>query len=485
MLPVILPTDVVAWCLLALIVWAVRRVRRTPELARRWRAVFARPAATAAATVLAVFLATALADSVHWRAALPAAPDAPADAPAAWSPEVKSLLDAAILKGLGAAGPERSYSRPFATREFDRTTVMTDAGPVRDFQPLRSAGRLPPWRTRAVEIARLTLLACIAGGVPAVLGWILAGALLGRARGTGFAGGMRALANRDGSWPWRPAAIVLTVFWLLGVWLALVWPNWHVLGTDAVGGDVLYEAMKSIRTAVVIGSLATLATLPFAIALGIAAGYFRGWVDDVIQYVYTTISSIPGVLLIAASMLMIQVFLDKNPGLYQTSLERADLRLMILAVIIGMTGWATLARLLRAETMKLATLDFVTAARGMGVSPFAIMRRHVLPNVMHVVLIVTVLDFSGIVLYEAVLSYVGVGVDPVMHSFGTMINAARSELARSPMIWWNLAASFTFLLALVLSANVFAGAVRDAFDPRAKRVRAAAADQAAGTDKEE
>ena len=104
---------------------------------------------------------------------------------------------------------------------------------------------------------------------------------------------------------------------------------------------------------------------------------------------------------------------------------------------------------------------------------------------MHVVLIVTVLDFSGIVLYEAVLSYVGVGVDPVMHSFGTMINAARSELARSPMIWWSLAASFTFLLALVLSANVFAGAVRDAFDPRAKRVRAAAADQAAGTDKEE
>ena len=135
--------------------------------------------------------------------------------------------------------------------------------------------------------------------------------------------------------------------------------------------------------------------------------------------------------------------------------------------------------------MKLATLDFVTAARGMGVSPFAIMRRHVLPNVMHVVLIVTVLDFSGIVLYEAVLSYVGVGVDPVMHSFGTMINAARSELARSPMIWWSLAASFTFLLALVLSANVFAGAVRDAFDPRAKRVRASAADQAAGTDKEE
>ena len=115
-----------------------------------------------------------------------------------------------------------------------------------------------------------------------------------------------------------------------------------------------------------IGSLATLATLPFALTLGIAAGYFRGWVDDVIQYVYTTISSIPSVLLIAASVLMVQVFLDKHPELYQTSLERADLRLMLLAVIIGMTGWATLARLLRAETMKLSTLDFVSAAKALG-----------------------------------------------------------------------------------------------------------------------
>ena len=147
-------------------------------------------------------------------------------------------------------------------------------------------------------------------------------------------------------------------------------------------------------------------------------------------------------------------------------LPRGRLRAALLAVIIGMTGWATLARLLRAETMKVSTLDFVTAARALGVSHATIMRRHVLPNVLHIVLIVTVLDFSGIVLYEAVLSYVGVGVDPSMHSFGTMINAARSELSRSPMVWWNLAASFLFLLAIVLPANLFAAAVRDAFDPR-------------------
>lgn len=468
MLPVFLPTDFVAWGLFVLLILAVRHVRRSPELARRWRMVFARPSAAASAAVLAIFLLTALMDSIHWRDALPPADASDAaSAVQAYSPEVKSLLDVVILERLKAAGDERSYSMPFALREFDKTTVFKDGHAVRDFQPLKNAGKLFGHRTRTFELVKGTLIAAIAGGVTAFLAWIFTALTIARRRNATFTQTLMVMRNRDGRFPWRPAMLVFTVAWLLMVWLILIWPNWHVFGTDAVGNDVLYEAVKSVRTAVVIGSLATLATLPFALTLGIAAGYFRGWVDDVIQYVYTTISSIPSVLLIAASVLMVQVFLDKHPELYQTSLERADLRLMLLAVIIGMTGWATLARLLRAETMKLSTLDFVSAAKALGVKPFAVMRRHILPNVMHIVLIVTVLDFSGIVLYEAVLSYVGVGVDPTMHSFGTMINSARSELSRSPMIWWNLLASFLFLVTLVLSANIFASAVRDAFDPRA------------------
>jgi peptide/nickel transport system permease protein len=87
---------------------------------------------------------------------------------------------------------------------------------------------------------------------------------------------------------------------------------------------------------------------------------------------------------------------------------------------------------------------------------------------MHIVLITTVMDFSGLVLAEAVLSYVGVGVDPSMISFGTMINAARLEMAREPMVWWALLAAFSFMFALVLSANLFADAVQNAFDPRVR-----------------
>jgi peptide/nickel transport system permease protein len=99
------------------------------------------------------------------------------------------------------------------------------------------------------------------------------------------------------------------------------------------------------------------------------------------------------------------------------------------------------------------------------------MRRHILPNVMHVVLIVAVLDFSSLVLYEAVLSYVGVGVDPTTNSFGTMINSARTELSRDPTVWWNLLAAFAFMVTFVLSMQLFAAAVREAFDPRARAFR--------------
>ena len=242
--------------------------------------------------------------------------------------------------------------------------------------------------------------------------------------------------------------------------------GYHVLGTDKVGQDVLYQSLKSIRTGLVIGTLTTLVTLPLAIILGLLAGYFRGWVDDVIQYIYTTLNSIPWVLLVAAAVLIVQVFIEQHESDFSSVTERADVRLLALCVIIGLTGWTGLARLLRAETLKLRELDYVTAARAFGVSNLKILTRHILPNVQHLILISVVMDFSGLVLAEAILSYVGVGVDPAMNSWGNMINAARLELAREPVVWWPLAAAFCFMFALVLAANLFADVVRDAFDPR-------------------
>ena len=431
---VFLWTDAVLWLLVLGLIGYVVYVLRTEELARKWRKVLNNKTAVAAAAVLSVFFAAALTDSVHYRRALPAADGA---AVAAWDTK---------------------------TVDFDKTTVVTEDGPKRVHAKLKGAGAGVNEDKPLQSLFRKIEMGVMTGAVGVLTTWLLIGAVAACVRREGFGRAMIAVTARSN--PWRPAILVWLLAIFLGCVLVFVWPVWHPFGTDATGNDVLYGAVKSIRTAFAIGLLATFSTLPFAVTLGIAAGYFKGKVDDVIQYVYTTISSIPSVLLIAASVLMIQVFIDKHPEMYATGLERADVRLFLLAVIIGLTSWAGLARLLRAETMKVSAMDFVTAAKAFGVSSTRIMARHVFPNVAHIVLIVAVLDFSGIVLYEAVLSYVGVGVDPVTDSFGSMINAAASEMSRSPVIWWNLAASFVFMVTLVLSANLFASGVRDAFDPR-------------------
>ena len=111
-------------------------------------------------------------------------------------------------------------------------------------------------------------------------------------------------------------------------------------------------------------------------------------------------------------------------------------------------------------------MEYVQAARALGVKKGMILFRHILPNVMHIVLISVVLDFSSLVLAEAVLSYINIGVDSTTYSWGNMINGARLEMAREPIVWWSLSAAFLFMFTLVLAANLFADTVQDAFDPR-------------------
>jgi len=470
---VVLWTDAALFAIVAGVLCYVWRVRHNATLRATWAQVARSKAAMCAAVVLAAFVAVALLDSLHYRPRLPPAPglaDAAA-ADAAYAPTVKSALDALLVSG-ALEHPEKTYSAPLATRQFSKETVLIDGVPVRDFPRLRFGGaHLADEADWPMDVFKRLLFG------------LSLGVLLALATGTLWAAWrLRELKvhgrDIDPLLPWRP-------MWL--TWLALCLAGgaalglaggdaggYHPLGTDRVGRDVLWQAIKSIRTAIVIGSLTTLAMLPPALGFGIAAGYFKGRVDDAIQYLYTTLTSIPGVLLIAACVLMMQVYLNTHPELFPTSAQRADLRLFLLCLILGLTGWAGLCRLLRAESLKLRELEYVAAARAFGVSHWGIMRRHLLPNLMHVVLITAVLEFSGLVLYEAVLSYLGIGVDPSMASFGSMIDMARLEMSRDPMVWWNLATAFTFMLALVLSANIFADAVRDAFDPRARKVQAAA-----------
>jgi peptide/nickel transport system permease protein len=460
---VLLRTDIVLWLMLLGLLQYVRVVRRDESLRATWRRVFVTPAAMASATVLAVMLLVTMADSLHFRRGLSDV----GHGAKAYDTRTESVLDLALYKLV--ASRENSYSEPWATYGFTKETVPPRLGakvaldpngmpllPKRAFPRLRhgGAGLTDPDRDWAPDIARRLTIGI---GVGLMLALTLRVVWPGR----------------NHTMAWRASWWVLCVILLLtGGGVALSWgQGYHVLGTDRTGNDVLYLSIKSIRTAFVIGSLASIATIPFALVFGITAGYFKGWVDDIIQYLYTVLSSVPNILLIAACVLMVQVFIDKHPELFETGLERADLKILLLCLILGVTGWAGLCRLLRAETLKLRELDYVQAATAFGAGPWRIMRRHILPNVMHLVLISTVIDFSSLILYEAVLSYVGVGVDPSMNSFGGLINQARVEMSRDPVVWWSFLSAFVFMVGIVLSANLFADAVRDAFDPRARVAR--------------
>ncbi len=457
---VFLWTDAVIWALFLVIVLGITSALKRPSWRAKWANLGKNKVAIFCAGILSVFFVVSLADSIHFRPKL----EQTENFAVAFSPKTVSALDALLLPHIAAT--ERSYSAPFALHDFDKTTVIRDRKPERIFARLKGASPNVAESEKETALVKDAAKGFGYGIGLVVLALFMASALFGATKKSLGLGFKCVLSSEN---KMRPFLFVWLIFVFLIGLLAALWPNWHIFGTDAVGNDVLYSAVKSIRTAVVIGSLATFCTVPLAIFFGISAGFFKGKVDDVIQYIYTTITSIPSVLLIAASVLMIQVYIDKNPTLYETGLERADLRLFFLSVIIGLTGWAGLARLLRAETMKLTEVDFITAARAFAVSPIRIMTRHIFPNVAHIVLIVAVLDFSGIVLYEAVLSYVGVGVDPTMHSFGSLINLAASEMSRTPAVWWNLLASFLFMVTLVLAANLFASGVREIFDPHSSQ----------------
>ncbi|MGH6648424.1 ABC transporter permease [Aquabacterium sp.] len=468
---VLLWTDAAVWLLVAALLAYGVAVVRHPGLSANWRKVFRDGPALASAMVLGLCLLVTLADSVHYRLALPRAEGSP-HTPVAHETRTRSLLDAMLADLIN--GREVTYSRPLAYVSFTKDSITLPGGRVLRVEPRLHHGGAhlrDPNRQWAADIANRTASGFARGTLLALFLVAALIAALARSRGATWREVAGSVWRQEGEIPWRTALwTVLVLALLIGVVQALM-GGYHVLGTDTTGNDVLYQAMKSIRTAFVIGSLATLATLPLAVVLGIMAGYFGGWVDEAIQYLYTVLSSVPNVLLIAACVLMVQVFLDKHPELFETAVERADLKLFLLCTVLGLTGWAGLCRLLRGETLKLRELEYVQAARAFGVSHTRIMWRHIFPNVAHLMLIVTVLEFSTLILYEAVLSYVGVGVDPSMNSFGGMINFARKEMSRDPVVWWSFAAAFGFMVTVVLAANLFADGVRDAFDPRARHFR--------------
>lgn len=437
--PVILTTDFLLWLIIAMLLFGWTKQRHSIG----WQRLMHMPLAVAAGMVLLTYVSIALLDSLHFREQLPGAT-------LQYSIDVRSVLDD-LLQSLNTMR-EKTYSAPLSTHLFVKEQVMFPDGHVARIWPRLHLNH--PDHPSAER---------------RILYGILLGVLSSTVLGSLVHWRWQRYQPIDRQFPWRTAWITLTLLCIgVGI-IAQVGGEFHLLGTDKIGQDVLYLSIKSIRTDLLFGALATLVTLPLAVVLGISAGYVGGWIDDAIQYIYTTLNAIPGILLIAAAVLLMQGYIENHTTHFNSIALRADFRLLSLCIILGMTSWTGLCRLLRGETLKLRELDYVHAARAFGVSSWRIMWRHVLPNLSHLILISLVMDFSGLVLTEAVLSYLGLGVDPAMASWGNMINAGQLELAREPVVWWPLASAFIFMFLLVLSANLLADSVREAYDPLGRR----------------
>lgn len=465
---IILPTDALLFLLVIGIICFLIWTYKHEHLRTALRQVLRRRIGMVALVILLTYVVIGLLDSIHFQIVLP---QDHKESQTYYSLNVKSLLDV-LVAPLGQ-NDEQTYSAPFATHAYTKEIVQLPNGQqIRTYPRLLYAGNdlKNPQTDKARDIAHRIIIAT----AQAFAIWLIFCAiiiiLLSRKNQQKIMTHCKNILCGKTYVAWREILLTIgVVLWIIFVAAHLV-TEYHILGTDKVGKDVFYEAIKSIRTGLIIGTLTTLIMLPFAIFFGTAAGYYGGWIDDAVQYVYTTLSSIPAVLLIVAAILSLQVFIESHAAYFSTLAIRADIRLLALCAILGITSWTNLCRLLRAETLKLREMDFVAAAITLGTCNRKIIFRHILPNLMHIILITVVLDFSALVLAEAVLSYVGVGVDPTTLSWGNMINSARLELAREPVVWWPLLAAFLFMFTLVLSANLFADAVRDAYDPRLRNI---------------
>ncbi|MCK4601261.1 MAG: ABC transporter permease [Phycisphaerae bacterium] len=233
------------------------------------------------------------------------------------------------------------------------------------------------------------------------------------------------------------------------------------LGTDALGRPVLQKTLLGANVSMTVAFMSNIVAVPLGMIFGVIAGYYGKWIDDVIVWLYTTLASIPGIILLFALRF---AFMGKS--LFAETFFEIDLGGMAgLCIALGVTFWIGTCRLVRAETMKLRELDYVLAARATGRRSLVILLKHIIPNVFHIGIIRFSLGFVGAILLEVMLSYLNLGV-PDKPSWGKMISAARMDLIVGR--WWEIAAAVGATFIIVLAWNIFGDRLRDALDPRLK-----------------
>ena len=220
-------------------------------------------------------------------------------------------------------------------------------------------------------------------------------------------------------------------------------------GAEKWGQDVVLKTIKGAETSIIVGLISALLAVVIGTFLGAIAGYFGGWVDDVLNWFYNIFTSIPYLLLVLAIAAVLQ-----QKGI------------LSIVLILGLTGWTGVFRLIRAEYMKHNSREYVLAAKAIGVSNTRRMFVHIFPNVSHIALVQMSILVVAFIKSEVILSFLGFGVPVGVVSWGSMLNEAQSELILGK--WWQLVAASVAMAVLVTAFSMFTDALRDALDPKLK-----------------
>jgi len=243
----------------------------------------------------------------------------------------------------------------------------------------------------------------------------------------------------------------------------------HWLGTDYLGRDCFFRAVGGIATAVKVGVIAALIAAVIGVTLGTFAVFYGGKLDSFVIWLYSTFAAMPTLLFILAfALLFTKGYLAPEltaPLEFMAKMLHTEPGMLAVYLAIGLTGWVTLCKVARAETMKIKNNAFVKAATVSGVKNSTIIFRHILPNLMHLVIIYFTLRFAYAVMTEVLVSYLGLGVQNAP-SWGVMISDGQERLWRG--VWWEVAAASIFMFILVLNLNLLGDSLRDLLDPKSK-----------------
>jgi peptide/nickel transport system permease protein len=219
----------------------------------------------------------------------------------------------------------------------------------------------------------------------------------------------------------------------------------HVLGTDDLGRDYFSRLLFGGQISLMIGFFGTIITLVIGSAVGLIAGYFGGWIDDMINWVITTLDSIPSIYL----LLLLSSILTASP--------------LALILVLSFTGWTADARLVRGQTIQIRNLDYVMSAKALGAGPLRIMWAHIFPNTLSLQFLVLASGIGGLILTESALSFLKLGVQPPTPTWGNMLTNAQQFFRLAPHM---ATISGLLIFVTVLCLFVIGDGLRDAFDPR-------------------